>query len=149
MENDKIYTCLSADMLKRGSRGYFADDLETLKKLVDSGENTHLLMQVNSRNATARFKTETEQSYCLFYLVSVPPEPYTRPYKSGDELLLDFENRKHPLYVINDETGMIVMITALEQDGAWLNGAKVEFTRLHKYFHFKNGDTVGVLENAE
>lgn len=152
METDKIYTCLSADMVRKGSRGYFADDLETLEKMVhtlDSRTDTHLLMQVNSKNAAARFKTETEYSYCLFYLVSLPPEPHTRPYMSGAELLADFESKKQPLYVFQDDTGNVSMITGIDSDAVWLNSTRVSFADLRNYFCFKNGDAVGVIENAE
>lgn len=152
METDKIYTCLSAEMVRKGSRGYFADDLETLEKFVNTSDyrtDTHLLMDINSKKAAARFKTETAHSYCLFYLVSMPPEPHVRPYVSGAELLADFEAKKRPMYVFQDDTGNVSMITGIDSDAVWLNSTKIDFTALRDYFHFRNGDAVGVTENAE
>lgn len=140
MENDKIYTCLSADMLKRGSRGYFADDLETLEKLVDSGEVTHLLMNINSKSAAARFKTETEQSYCLFYLVSVPPEHYIRPYKDASEMPYGIADR-----VIRKSDKAELMITGICRTEIYISSTDwISMQELYNEFEWPNGAPCGM-----
>lgn len=141
---EKVYTILNADEVKPGSLGYFADDLETLERMISSGSTLKMLEKVNDKRAAARFKSLNENSYCLFYLVEQPSELNVQPYISGAALLSDFESKQHPLYVFNNDTKDCIMITRITITGVYLNSEFVPLSELTAHFSFKNGDPVGV-----
>ena len=148
---EKVYTTLNADEVKPGSLGYFADDLETLERMISSGSTLKMLEKVNDKRAAARFKSLNENSYCLFYLVEQPSELNVQPselnvqpYISGAALLSDFESKQHPLYVFNNDTKDCIMITRITITGVYLNSEFVPLSELTAHFSFKNGDPVGV-----
>lgn len=148
---EKVYTILNADEVKPGSLGYFADDLETLERMISSGSTLKMLEKVNDKRAAARFKSLNENSYCLFYLVEQPSELNVQPselnvqpYISGAALLSDFESKQHPLYVFNNDTKDCIMITRITITGVYLNSEFVPLSELTTHFSFKNGDPVGV-----
>ena len=162
---EKVYTTLNADEVKPGSLGYFADDLETLERMISSGSTLKMLEKVNDKRAAARFKLLNENSYCLFYLVEQPSELNVQPselnvqpselnvqpselnvqpYISGAALLSDFESKQHPLYVFNNDTKDCIMITRITITGVYLNSEFVPLSELTAHFSFKNGDPVGV-----
>ena len=77
MEFDKnrVYTALNADELKVGSEIFAADDLASLKSIVNRDEYLCHLMEVNNAYRAQRFKIkENSISYALAYLVSEPKE---------------------------------------------------------------------------
>lgn len=141
---EKVFTCLNADEVKPGSLGYFADDLETLERMVSSGKPLRMLEKINGKKAMARFRPLNENSYCLFYLVKQPSKSISQPYASGAELLADFESKQHPLYIFDNDTKDCVMITRITDTGVYLNSELVSFSDLLFHFSFKNGDPVGV-----
>lgn len=90
---EKVYTSLNADDAKAGSKGYFADDLGTLEKMVDASDTTRILEKVSSKNAVARFQPLNGSNCCLFYLVDEPHEKKFRPYNNTAEMVEDFKKR--------------------------------------------------------
>ena len=90
---ERVFTALNADEVKAGSKGYFADGLDTLKRLVSEEGLTYVLNAVYPDKAVERFGKEGGPAYILFYLVKEPAEEKYRPYKDTDELIEDWKER--------------------------------------------------------
>ncbi len=93
-DKSKVFTALNADEVKVGSRGYFANNLDTLKRLVNINALTDVLNKVYPEDWGRRFgKKDCNFIFILFYLVEEPAEEKYRPYKNTDELIEDFKER--------------------------------------------------------
>ncbi len=93
-DKSKVFTALNADEVKVGSKGYFANNLDALKRLVNENALTSVLNKVYTEKKGARFeKTDYPLGYLLFYLVEEPAEEKYRPYKDTDELIEDWKER--------------------------------------------------------
>ena len=90
---ERVFTPLNADEVKAGSKGYFADSLDTLKRLVSEEGLTDVLNAVYPEKAVERFEKEGGPACILFYLVEEPAEEKYRPYKNTDELIEDWKER--------------------------------------------------------
>ena len=105
IDESKIYTLLTADKVRLGSKGYFADTLKNMREVVDQerSENYGEIAEIKDNSYIARFKIKNcdiEESlanpftaYGLFYLVEVPKEKKLRPYRDTDEMIEDFKKR--------------------------------------------------------
>lgn len=103
IDESKIYTLLTADKVRLGSKGYFADTLKNLREVVDQerSENYGEIGEIKDNSYIARFKIKNFdieeslanpfRSYGLFYLVEGPKK--LRPYRDTDEMIEDFEKR--------------------------------------------------------
>lgn len=98
-DKSKAYTALNADEVKIGSKGYFVDDIETLKDVIENEDKSFFgkLTEIKSPSEIYRFvKFDADGSiieYNLFYLVSEPKEKKYRPYKDTEEMIEDFKER--------------------------------------------------------
>ena len=94
-DKSKVYTLLNADEVKIGSEGYFADNLEDLKDMVESerGEYCGKIDSIEAEGYSYRFRKKDKYCYGLFYLVEEPKEKKFRPYKDTDEMIEDFKRR--------------------------------------------------------
>lgn len=93
-DKSKVFTPLNADEVKAGSKGYFADSLNVLKRLVNEKAFTDVLKAVYPEDWSARFgKKDCNASFPLFYLVEEPQEEKYRPYENTDELIEDWKER--------------------------------------------------------
>lgn len=63
---DKILTCVTADKAKVGMRGYFADNISTLKQFFKKN-NVYELKQVLDEDTLYRFESSNYIAYALFY----------------------------------------------------------------------------------
>lgn len=74
-DKSKVYTALNADEVKLGSNVFVADDLSTLRQIVENstGKYSETLNAVKPDDCTYRFATDN--SYALCYLVSEPNKP--------------------------------------------------------------------------
>lgn len=102
IDESKIYTLLTADKVRLGSKGYFADTLKNMREVVDQerSENYGEIAEIKDNSYVARFKikncdieeslTNPFRSYGLFYLVEEPKEKELRPYKDTDEMIDHF-----------------------------------------------------------
>ncbi len=54
-DKSKVFTALNADEVKVGSRGYFANNLDTLKRLVNRNALTDVLNKVYPEDWGRRF----------------------------------------------------------------------------------------------
>lgn len=63
---DKILTCVTADKAKVGMRGYFADNISTLKQFFENN-NVYELKRVLDEDTLYRFENSNYIAYALFY----------------------------------------------------------------------------------
>ncbi len=95
-DKSKVYTALNADEVKVGSKGYFADNLSALKRVVEQEDTSAYgkLDKIYDDSCSYRFlQMEELQDYALFYLVEEAKEKTIRPYKDTDEMIEDFKRR--------------------------------------------------------
>lgn len=92
---DKVFVSLSADDVKIGSKGYWADSLANLKIIVENevrlayGEVT----RINDKYCPYRFRIDNIKDKAFFYLVEEPKEKKLRPYSNPEEMIEDFKKR--------------------------------------------------------
>ena len=118
-DKNKVYTALNADEVKIGSKGYFADKLETLREFVSEDDDPRTLVEVLGEEYAQRFD-EGGNPWNLFYLVEEPEEDKYRPYKNNVELLEDFKNRmpESDFWVGGKDSGNEYLITGFIKDDA-------------------------------
>ena len=117
MEFDKtrVYSACNADEVKVGSKGYFADSINELKKKVNEGNELLTLVKIYGEESATRFSVSTISSYILFYLVEEPKEKVYRPYNDTAEMpngaMLD---------IVVSSDGTRLLITAVEDKRVYL-----------------------------
>ena len=110
----QVYTCINADKLKVGSKVVCADDLGTLKeiiektKLEDNNNWVEELEEVKDENCKFRFVT-CYGTYNIAYLISEPEE---KKLKWTDLKIGDIIKQKKGTY-----TTMVVSIDTREENG--------------------------------
>lgn len=95
-DKSKIYTELSADEVKVGSKGYFGNSLYELREQVRNNKPTSTLIGVVYKERSCEIfcrDDELETPFIFFYLVAEPGEEKWRPYKDTNEMIRDFLNR--------------------------------------------------------
>lgn len=95
-DKSKIYTVLSADEVKVGSKGYFGDSLHILREQVRNNKPTSTLLKVSHNEEDFEIFCKDDglgTPFVLFYLVAEPEEEKWRPYKDTNEMIRDFLNR--------------------------------------------------------
>lgn len=94
-DKSKVYTLLNADEVKDGSEGYFADNLEDLKDIVEHERDDYYgkIGSIEAEGYPCRFHKKDKYCYGLFYLLKEPEEEKFRPYKDTDEMIEDFKKR--------------------------------------------------------
>lgn len=70
-DTTRVFTALNAGEVKVGSKGYFADNLEELKRYVKTDSYLLTLTSIEDAGQTYRFNAQN-YSYALFYLVKEP-----------------------------------------------------------------------------
>lgn len=73
-DESKIYTLVTADKVKIGSKGYFSDNLIDLKNIVERERSYRYgkIIGIKDNSYTARFQIGGNYNYGLFYLVEEP-----------------------------------------------------------------------------
>lgn len=90
-DKTKVYTALNADEVKEGSKGYFFDELDSLKHAVEHDYELHTVYRIRETDYMGRFEdVEKHEGRALFYLVEEPKEKTFRPYKDTAEMSQDF-----------------------------------------------------------
>lgn len=95
---NKVFTALNADELKMGDKVILADDISTLKTLVDREENIVIIDHIGDEDVACRFsyfwkENDEEYAHALAYLVRRKEEKKFRPYKDTDEMITDYKRR--------------------------------------------------------
>jgi hypothetical protein len=96
MEYDpnKAFSSLNADEVKIGSKGYFADDLQTLMDCCEQEAPFATLQFIANTSEEYRFIADCkDMAFNLFYLVEEPKKEKYRPYKDSNEMIEDFKSR--------------------------------------------------------
>lgn len=144
MEFDKtrVYTALNADEVKVGSKGYFADSINDLKKKVNDGNELLTLTKIYGEESATRFSVSPISSYILFYLVEEPKEKIYRPYDDITEMpngaMLD---------IVVSRDGTRLLITATEDKRVYLGPQGwVSLLDLYQFYVWPNGTPCGVEE---
>ena len=144
MEFDKtrVYTALNADEVKIGSKGYFADSINDLKKKVNDGNVLLTLTKIYGEESATRFSISPISSYILFYLVEEPKEKIYRPYDDITEMpngaMLD---------TVVSRDGTRLLITAAEHKRVYLGPQGwVSLLDLYQFYVWPNGTPCGVEE---
>lgn len=92
---NKVFVSLSADDVKIGSKGYYADSLLNLKTRVEHEDKLAYgeVTRIHDKDCLYRFRIDNIIDKVFFYLVEGPEEKKFRPYKDTDEMIEDFKRR--------------------------------------------------------
>ena len=134
-DKDRIYTALTADEIKRGSKGYYADCLEDLEERVRSDNKACYgeVMRINPTSFTYRFKL-SESDFALFYLVE---EKKFRPFRDMDEMIEGYNKHfnllpaKHSppaMWIKHKNTHRVYLITRIAEDSVTVCFERSTFT---------------------
>lgn len=169
---NKVFVSLSADDVKIGSKGYYADSLVNLKTQVGHedklayGEVTRIL----DKDCLYRFRIDNIIDKAFFYLVEEPEEKKFRPYSNLDEMIEDFKKRynayggwrgkDNPMYnpliwIKSKNTGFRHLVTDYGDDdncgycnksGIWIGPISLGFTELFDDYTYLDGTPCGIEE---
>lgn len=96
-DESKIYTLVTADKVKIGSKGFFSDNLRDLKNIVEQerSERYGKITGIKDNSYTARFqiKVEGNYNYGLFYLVE-EPKVEVKPLSLNEIAKISYVNAK-------------------------------------------------------
>lgn len=143
-DESKIYTPINADKVKIGSKGYYADDLKTLKERVNShsGRWRGEVNEIYDTDSTYRFSIKNNTKFALFYLVEEPEEKKYRPYHNTAEIP---SGALLKIVVSSDNTRFL--ITAVDDKMVYLGPhGWVDLYDLYKYYTWSNGTPCGKEE---
>lgn len=98
-DKSKVYTVLNATKVKIGSRGYFAENLKSLRDAVEENIQYGEIREIKDESFAGRFRTKGDGCcYSLFYLIEEPKKKVEfRAYNDMNEMIEDFEKRFHLL----------------------------------------------------
>lgn len=91
-DKSKVYTVLNANKVKIGSRGYFAENLKSLRDAVNE-ENIHgEISEIKDESFAGRFRVKGDGCcYSLFYLIEEPKKKVEfRAYNDMNEMVDHF-----------------------------------------------------------
>lgn len=169
-DKSKVFTALNADEVKLGSKGYYADNLNTLKERVGNNDQSYygVITDITDARRTYRFQTGKIR-YNLFYLVEEPQEKKFRPYSTPDEMIEDFKKRYssyggwsgngNPMYnpmiwIKPKTTGFCHLVTDYGDDDncghcnrscIWIGSISIGFKELHKNYTYLDGSPCGIM----
>ena len=143
-DESKVYTPINADKVKIGSKGYYADNLKTIKEIVDSHSERWLgkVDKIYGTDSTYRFAIKNNTKFVLFYLVDEPEEKKYQPYYNTDEI-----PGGALLKTVVCGDGTRLLITATEDKRVYLGPQGwVDLHDLYEYYTWPNGTPCGVEE---
>lgn len=162
-DKSKVYTVMTADKVKIGSKGYYADCPKVLEERVNSDNKAYYntLVEIAPTSEVYRFKPGASFSseYALFYLVEEPEKKKLQPYRDTDEMIEHFNNHfnilplnhRPPVMWVKSKTGdRTYLITRFTKDTVTLCYEENVFTfrldTLAKDFTWFDGSPCGVKE---
>ena len=146
-DESKVYTPINADKVKIGSKGYYADNLKTLKERVDSHSERWLgkVDKIYDTDSTYRFAIKNNTKSVLFYLVDEPEEKKYQPYYNTDEI-----PGGALLKTVVHSAGTRLLITATENKRVYLGPhGWVDLYDLYEYYTWSDGTPCGAEEEQE
>lgn len=95
-DKERCFSALTADAVKIGSKGYFADTPAGLRLRVCSeiAEDYGEITEIAEDDSLYRFRMNDIVDRAFFYLVEEPKEKKYRPYKDTEEMIDDFFSRE-------------------------------------------------------
>ena len=171
----RVYTMLTADEVKEGSEGYFADDLSDLKDMVEHefSECYSKISKVEAERYACRFHKEGSYCFGLFYLIKESQEEKFRPYSNPDEMIEDFKRRynsygdwsgkDNPMYnpmiwIKSKVTGFRHLVTDYGDDEKcndfndcnksciWVGSLPIMFKELYEKYTYLDSTPCGIKE---
>ena len=143
-DESKVYTPINADKVKIGSKGYYADNLKTLKERVNShsGRWYGEVDKIYDTGSAYRFGIKNNTQFILFYLVEEPEEKIYRPYNDTAEM-----PNGAMLNIVVSRDGTRLFITAVEDKRVYLGPQGwVDLYDLYEYYTWPNGAPCGKEE---
>lgn len=173
-DKSKVYTLLNADEVKIGSEGYFADNLEDLKDIVER-ERVEYYGKIGSigsievESYSCRFHKKDKYCYGLFYLVKEPKEKKFRPYSNPEEMIEDFKRRYNAyggwsgkdnpmIWIKSKTTGFRHLVTDYgDNDNCghcnksciWIGTLPINFKELYENYTYLDGTPCGINDESE
>ena len=173
-DKSKVYTLLNADEVKIGSEGYFADNLECLKEIIELKRDDYYgkIDNIEVEIYSCRFHKKGKHCYGLFYLVKEPEEEKFRPYSNPEEMIEDFKKRynayggwsgkDNPMYnpliwIKSKTTGFRHLVTdyGCGDDGPcnksciWIGSFFLVFKKLFEEYTYLDGTPCGINEEEQ
>ena len=173
-DKSKVYTLLNADEVKIGSEGYFADNLDDLKDMVERErvEYCGKIDSIEAESYSCRFHKKDKYCYGLFYLVKEPEEKKFRPYSNPEEMIEDFKRRynayggwsgkDNPMYnpliwIKSKNTGFRHLVTdygcgnggPCNKSCIWIGSFSLVFKELFDKYTYLDGTPCGINEESE
>lgn len=168
----RVYTMLTADEVKEGSEGYFADNFKDLKDIIarEFSESYGKIRKINAEGYSLRFLKEDDYDFGLFYLIKEPEENKFRPYSNPDEMIEDFKKRynsyggwsgkENPMYspliwIKSKDTGFRHLVTDYgDNDNCshcnkiciWIGTLPINFKELYENYTYLDGTPCGIKE---
>ena len=143
-DESKVYTPINADKVKIGSKGYYADDLKTLKERVNSHSRRWRgeVDKIYDTDSTYRFAIKSNTKFVLFYLVEEPEEKIYRPYHNTAEIPAG------ALFnIVVSRDGTRLLITAVDDNMVYLGPQGwVDLYDLYTCYTWHDGTPCGVEE---
>lgn len=159
-DKSKVYTVMTADKVKIGSKGYYADCPKDLEERVNSDIKAYYatLVEINPPSEVYRFKRGDafEADYALFYLVEEPQKKKFRPYNDTNEMIDHFnehfelipqEYRLPILWTKSKSTGRKHLITDCENDCVWIGSVSIKFKDLYEHYTWLDDSPCGIKED--
>lgn len=165
-DKSKVYTVLNANKVKIGSRGYFAENLKSLRDAVEENIQYGEISEIKDESFAGRFRTKGDGCcYSLFYLMEEPKKKVEfRAYNDMNEMIEDFKKRFYlvpqvlrlPQIWVNGKPESnckdeIVQITGFYKDFVTIGRAYGvnEFTlyELFDHFTYLDGSPCGIKED--
>lgn len=157
----KVYTMLNAEDVKIGSKGYFADNVKTLKEAVLAEDSVMFgeVEEIFDDSASRRFgiKDESGCGFGLFYPVNKPESKKFRPYTNVNEMVDDFKERSHhvsdnkdqnlSIYVKSKDNAMMFLVTCFGDGYIRIGLCTTTFANLFKNYTYLDGSPCGYLED--
>lgn len=136
-----LFTSVYADNVKVGSRGYFADDLKSIKNKVEEGGPLSELKVIYAEDSAVRFAAEfNKTAYFLFYLVKEPEEKKFCPYTKIDEI---------PSTVVRKSDNAKLLIAGARNNEVYIvSEGWTDMKALFDYYTWDDGSVCG-LEVAD
>ena len=167
----RVYTMLTADEVKEGSEGYFADNFKDLKDIIarEFSECYGKISKIKAEGYSLRFLKEDSYCFGLFYLIKESKEEKFRPYSNPDEMIEDFKKRynsyggwsgkENPMYnpmiwIKSKITGFRHLVTDYSDDNCghcnkiciWVGTLPIKFKELYENYTYLDGTPCGIKE---
>ena len=169
---NKVFVSLSADDVKIGSKGYYADSLVNLKTQVEHEDKLAYgeVTRIHDKDCLYRFRIDNIIDKVFFYLVEEPEEKKFRPYSNPDEMIEDFKKRynfyggwsgkDNPMYnpmiwIKSKNTGFRHLVTDYGNDDncghcnkscIWIGSFFLVFKKLFEGYTYLDGTPCGIEE---